>query len=241
MLQPIVFQFCFLRLKILTSFLELILQEFGGAGGLLLAGLQILVYEERSDLIRYLSNQARVVAAVADPKSLKILTPAKITDHLNRDIGSHQGDHVLTSELLSFLWIQIERLDDLLQACGTEDLLRQGTEAIAYVPGNGGLHIRIRDLLRIHQDHSLRSVHVRQEMGDNRCGERNRQSHSQDQPLPADQKTQVMLRGQPSVLRDHLWPAYRRAAARISHFPVDQQPTGQSVSRACYLRGFYNL
>ena len=156
MLQPKILKFGFLRLQILSGFLQLVVEKLRSSGGLLLARLRFSsINRDASSFVTCATRRGSLPRYVMRNASRSWLPPPLTMLHIN--VRSASFDHVFADHGLSFFRIEIESIDDLLQSCGAQNLLRKRAQPVAHIAANRWPYITFRDFLRVHQDRRVRS------------------------------------------------------------------------------------
>ncbi len=158
-------EFGFLVEEAFAGFFELAGEEFGGAGGLDLAGLHVFFDEEVGDFIGDGGDLLGVGSLEEDTEgSGAVAGPALFG--LDFDVRAHLLDQFFGGGLAAFVAVEAVFFDDFLELGGAEDLLGDGGEAIAEVHLDGAFDEFFGNLLLFDEDEGLGAEDVREEVDD---------------------------------------------------------------------------
>ncbi len=176
----------FLLVEPALGVVELHLEELGGAGGLPLAGLQVLLDVERGQRVRDDRDRLRISPAIGEGERGGHAPAIGVgSAQLEADVPAHPVDRLLARARPLQIGVEAHPGDQGLEPRAAQDLLADGVQPDLELAGHGGAHERLRDLLPL--DHHERGglVEVRQAHDHRGRGGEGQEEHDDPEPLPA--------------------------------------------------------
>ena len=132
---------------------ELDLEKLGGAGGLALTGLQVLLDVEGREGVRDERDRARVTSLVADREGHRGLARTLHLDalELQLDVPAHALDDLFGRDAFPQIGVEAEAVDQGFESRAAQDFLADRVEPSLEGTGHGWLHEGLGDLLAVHE------------------------------------------------------------------------------------------
>ncbi len=188
---------------------QLLVQERGRLGRLLLAVLDVLVEEQRGqlvgDLLRVAGHFAVVRQAERD-RRLDGRAGAAIghvrADRRDLDVAAHAVDDLLAGLALACLAVKPVLVDHVQQGRARHHLLADDLDALVGEAGHGGAHELLRDLLFLDQDRGGGAIDRRQRHRDDHGDKQQSAADAQREGAAAGEHGKVVAQGPSTVGRE---------------------------------------